>query len=122
MRELTCIVCPLGCRIKVGAEDGRLRLEGYGCRRGGNYARNEAAAPKRVVTGVVAVEGGMGPLPVKTAAPVPKECIFQVMAEIRQVRVRGAVRIGQILRENLSGTGVALIATKNLIPSQNGES
>jgi CxxC motif-containing protein len=113
VRELTCIVCPMGCRMKVENGNGQIRVDGNACRRGELYARDETTAPKRIVTSIVAVEGTEQLLPVKTAAPVPKELIFQVMAEIRGLRVRGPVRSGQILRENLAGTGVALVATKN---------
>jgi CxxC motif-containing protein len=104
--------------MKVETENGQLRVEGNTCRRGELYARDEAIAPKRVVTGVVAVEGLTQVLPVKTAAAVPKEAIFRVMAEIRQVRVRGNVQVGQVLRENLAGTGVALVATKKFSPPE----
>jgi CxxC motif-containing protein len=104
--------------MKVETENGQMRVEGNACRRGELYARDETTAPKRIVTSVVAVEGTGQLLPVKTAAPVPKELIFQVMAEIRGVRVRGQVRAGGILRKNLAGTGVALVATKNYTPQQ----
>jgi CxxC motif-containing protein len=116
VRELTCIVCPMGCRMKVTTVNGELQVEGNTCQRGAVYARNEATAPKRVVTSVVTMEGATQLLSVKTAAPVPKELIFRVMEEIRQIRVRGSVRVGQVLRENLVGTGVALVATQNFIP------
>lgn len=116
VRELTCIVCPMGCRLKVESENGELRVEGYGCRRGEVYARDEAIAPKRVVTSVVAVEGSTQLLSVKTAEAVPKTMIFSVIDEIRHIKVRGSVKVGQVLRENLAGTGVALVATKNFIP------
>lgn len=99
--------------MKVETENGQMLVEGNACRRGELYARDETTAPKRIVTSVVAVEGTGQLLPVKTADPVPKELIFQVMAEIRGVRVRGQVRVGGILRKNLAGTGVALVATKN---------
>lgn len=114
MRELTCIVCPMGCRIKAYEDNGQIRVEDQGCRRGELYARDELTAPKRVVTSVVAVRGCSGLLPVKTVAPVPKEAIFRVMEEIRQVVADRPVRAGDVLREDLAGTGVALVATKHI--------
>lgn len=116
MREMTCIVCPRGCRINMETVNGKLKIEGNSCPRGETYAKDEATAPKRVVTSVVAVEGTTQLLSVKTAAAVPKELIFQVMEEIRQVKAEGTVKIGQVLRENLAGTGVTLVATKNYLP------
>lgn len=114
MREMTCIVCPMGCRMRLKIENGLIKVEGNGCRRGELYAKDEVTVPKRVVTSIVAVDGGLQMLPVKTAGPVPKELIFNVMEEIRQTSVRGKVEIGQVVREDLAGTGVALIATKSI--------
>ena len=113
MREMTCIVCPMGCRMQIKTANNQLQVEGNKCRRGELYAIDEATAPKRVLTSVIAVEGSSQLLPVKTASPIPKELIFTAMEEIRQIQARGDVHIGQILRENLAGTGVALVATKN---------
>lgn len=114
MRELTCIVCPMGCRIKAYEEKGQIRVEDHGCRRGELYARDELTAPKRVVTSVVTVQGCSELLPVKTPAPVPKEAIFRVMEEVRRVVAKKPVRAGDVLVENIAGTGVALIATKHI--------
>lgn len=51
MRELTCIVCPIGCRLSVeNAADGELLVTGNRCPRGAAYAVEEIRAPKRVVT------------------------------------------------------------------------
>ncbi len=51
MRELTCIVCPIGCRLSVeDAADGELQVTGNRCPRGAAYAVEEIRSPKRVVT------------------------------------------------------------------------
>lgn len=51
MRELTCIVCPIGCRLSVeDAADGELLVTGNRCPRGAVYAVEEIRSPKRVVT------------------------------------------------------------------------
>lgn len=112
--ELTCIVCPSGCRISVQTDGPDIKISGFGCRRGESYAREETIHPKRMVTGVVTVLGSSRLLSVKTVAPIPKELVFQIMAEIKALQVRPPVKIGQIIRENTAGTGVALVATKNI--------
>lgn len=114
MPELTCIVCPMGCRIRVETEGGELKVSGAGCRRGEQYVRDETVSPKRMLTSVVAVEGSRQLLPVKTAAPIPKELIFSAMEEIKKIQAPGKIQIGHVVKENLAGTGVALVATKNL--------
>jgi CxxC motif-containing protein len=115
MLELTCIVCPVGCRILVEPAGDEVRISGQGCPKGETYARDEALAPKRVVTSVVTVVGRPGLLPVKTVAPILKEKIWAAMAEIREIRTEAPVKIGQVIREDLAGTGVGLVATKTIV-------
>ena len=56
-RELTCVVCPAGCRITVTLnEDGSVAsMEGYTCARGKTYAANEVTHPVRTLTSTVPV-------------------------------------------------------------------
>lgn len=119
--EITCTACPMGCRITVELEEpggggvrGDARITGHSCRRGAEYAWGEITAPKRVVTSVAAVKGQDGMLPVRTAQPVPKESIFEVMDAIRRIEVVLPVKTGQVLVSNIAGTGVDLTASKNM--------
>lgn len=115
MRELTCIGCPLGCSLRVFEEEGQLRVEGNTCPRGETYAKNEVLCPKRTVTSTVTVRGGaVSRLSVRTLTDIPKEKIFACMEEIRAVTVDAPVAIGDIVLPDVAGTGVALIATKNV--------
>ncbi|SRR5690554_6813199 len=117
MTELTCILCPLGCRIRVEREEDGLKITGYDCPRGLAYAREEMTAPKRILTAVVKVAGGESGesmLPVKTKTAIPKEKIFPAMEEIKAITVFPPVKIGQVIKENLAGTGVPLVATAPL--------
>ena len=115
MRELTCIGCPLGCSLRVFEEDGQLRVEGNTCPRGEAYAKNEVLCPKRTVTSTVAIRGGtVSRLSVRTQTDIPKEKIFACMEEIQAVTVDAPVKIGDIVLPDVAGTGVALIATKDV--------
>ena len=51
---------------------------------------------------------------VKTASDVPKDKIFDCMREIRGTTVKAPIRIGDIIIRNCAGTGVDVIATKNV--------
>lgn len=83
----TCICCPLGCRLEVSfGEDGQVEVEGNTCARGAAYAVEEATAPSRMVTGLAQVEGRLEPVSVKTASPVPKERMADVLAALRDLR------------------------------------
>lgn len=114
IRELTCINCPMGCRITVKMEGSEvLSVEGNTCKRGDAYARTEVTAPVRTVTTTIRVEGGsVDRISCKTQAPVPKEKIFEVMDEINRSSCSAPVKTGDVLIEDCSGTGVAVVATK----------
>ena len=115
MRELTCIGCPLGCAVSVFEEDGQLRVEGNTCPRGETYARNEVLCPKRTVTSTVAIHGGaVSRLSVRTQTEIPKEKIFDCMEQIKAVSVDAPVKIGDVILADVAGTGVPLIATKDV--------
>ena len=89
IRELTCIGCPMGCQLRATLEDGVVTaVTGNTCPRGDAYARKECVHPERTVTGTVRVLGG--PMPV-----VP-------------------VQAGQVVLADVCGTGVAVVATKNI--------
>ena len=116
--NLTCIGCPLGCQIEVMMEGEKILLvTGNTCQRGEAYARKEVTAPTRIVTSSVRVYGStrgerMGP--VKTASDVPKAKTMEVASALRGVAVPCPVRIGDVLFPNIAGTGVDMVATKNV--------
>ena len=115
MRELTCIGCPLGCSLRVFEEEGSIRVEGNTCPRGAAYAENEVLGPKRTVTSTVTVRGGtVNRLSVRTQTDIPKDRIFACMEEIKAISVQAPVKIGDVILSDCAGTGVALIATKNI--------
>lgn len=120
-REIVCVSCPVGCRIKVRIENGQLeRLEGNRCPRGEEYARQEALEPRRVLPTSVKVVGGTAPLvSVRTDRPVPKERLEELMAEIKRLAVEAPVEIGQVIARDLLGTGSHLIATRS-VPQEDG--
>lgn len=113
-RNLTCIGCPLGCALTaVPTADGTWEISGYTCKRGLDYAKKELTRPERTVTSTVRVSGGMANVvSVRTATDVPKDTIWKVMAVINALTVPAPVKIGDVLLENIAGTGVALTATK----------
>ena len=104
----------MGCDLTVTLDkDGKfLSVDGYTCKRGEAYAKTECTAPTRTVTSTVCVADG-GVLPVKTAAPIPKGMIFEVMQAINGVVAPRETKIGDVLVADLCGTGVALVATQH---------
>lgn len=115
IRELTCISCPLGCPLKVETGDNGavLQVTGNTCKRGEIYGKKEVTAPERTVTSTVAVVGGSAPLvSVRTKTDIPKGKIFDCMEAIRAAKIQAPVHIGDVVVENVCGTGVDVVATK----------
>ncbi|MGN0141558.1 MAG: DUF1667 domain-containing protein [Roseburia sp.] len=116
IKELTCIGCPLGCSITVEQTGNTVTsVTGNTCPRGDAYARKEVTNPTRIVTSTVRVAGGISPMVnVKTASDIPKDKIFDCIAAIRSITVNAPVRIGDVVLADAAGTGVDIIAAKNI--------
>ncbi len=115
-RELICIGCPMGCPIVVKMEDGKvISVTGNTCPRGDAYARKEVTDPTRIVTTTVRVADGKVPMiNVKTEHDIPKDKIFDYIAALRGVTIKAPVHIGDIVLENVAGTGVNIVAAGNV--------
>ena len=115
-QRITCINCPVGCRMTVTLNEAGevLKVEGNTCPRGAKYARQECTLPLRMITAVIPVKNAATPLSVKTASPVPKKMISQVMEALKQVQVSAPVSLGQVILPDVCGTGVDIIATRPL--------
>ena len=115
MKELTCIGCPRGCTLKIERDGDGWSVTGNTCPRGDAYARRECVAPVRTVTGTVAIEGAALPvLPVRTNGEIPKTQVFDVARALRTVKVQAPIAIGDVVLQNVCGTGVDVVAAKNM--------
>ncbi len=115
-KEIICTVCPRGCHILAeGNGETVTRLEGWGCKRGQEYAASEYAHPVRILTTTVKVGGTDSELlPVRSSAPVPREKLFDCMAVIRAVQVQSPVAQYAVIVPDICGTGVDIVATKSI--------
>ena len=112
MKELTCIVCPRGCRLTI---DDDLNVTGNSCPRGAIYAKDELTNPKRMITSFVRVKNRENTVvSVKTSTSIPKGMIFDVMNEIDKVRITAPTKIGDVAIKNVLNTGADIIITKNI--------
>lgn len=114
-RELICIGCPLGCMLTVEMENGEVvNVTGNTCPRGKTYAEKEVTNPTRIVTSTVKVTGGDRPsVACKTKSDIPKSKIFDVARALKEVVAVAPVSIGDVLVEDVAGTGVAIVATSH---------
>ena len=111
-KELTCIVCPRGCRLTI---DDNLNVTGNSCPRGAQYAKDEMTNPKRMITSIVRVKNRENMMvSVKTSTSIPKGKIFDILEEIAKVSVDAPIHIGDILIKDVLGTGSDIVATKEI--------
>lgn len=110
-KDMICIVCPAGCHITVkGEKDKIAEITGYTCPRGKEYATGEFLMPKRSLTSTVKAVGYTCPIiPVRSKEAIPKEKLFDAMAEIRRAVAEPPFYVGKVVIENVAGTGVDII-------------
>ncbi len=119
MKEMICICCPMGCRLKVYDDQDPIRVEGNTCARGAKYGAEEAVSPKRVVTATVRVRGGeIAMASVKTSGAIAKSSVFDALALLKGKVVDAPVREGDVIVGNIFGTGVDFVATKTVEKAQ----
>lgn len=95
------------------SDEGKVEgVEGNFCKRGVTYANDECTNPKRTVTSTVRCKSG-AVVAVKTDSTVPKGMMFDVMAEINRAVADDGVKIGDVIIENVCGTGANVVATAN---------
>lgn len=115
VKEMTCIVCPCGCRLSARWVEGEVRVSGNLCPRGAQFAREELTHPARSLTTTVRIEGAALPvLPVRTDGEIPKEKLKAAMARLAGVTVTAPVSCGDTVLEDLLGAGVRVMATCTL--------
>ena len=113
-RNMTCIVCPMGCQLTVEFENGEVKsVSGNTCPRGKQYAIDECIHPMRTITSTARTENGEV-IPVKTDRTVPKELMFECMKEINKAVVKLPAKIGDVAVENILGTGANVVVTANM--------
>jgi CxxC motif-containing protein len=112
-KEITCTVCPMGCRITVCGEGEVIRsVKGYTCARGEQYARSEFVHPVRILTSTALVSGSNEPLvAVRSNRPLPKELLMNCMKKIHMLHLQAPVYRYQVLIPNIMDTGVDIVAS-----------
>ncbi|MCL1998377.1 MAG: DUF1667 domain-containing protein [Turicibacter sp.] len=114
MTKLICIVCPKGCHLQVDVGD-TIVVTGHACNRGVEYGKNELKNPVRVITSTVRIENAIyRRIPVKTASPIPKPLIRKAMLLLDKISLAAPVEVGQIVVEDICGTGIPFVASRSM--------
>lgn len=116
IRNLICINCPMGCPLTVEMKGEEvISVSGNTCKRGEAYGRKEVTAPTRMVTSTVRVTDGKAPVvSVKTRENIPKGRIKACIRELKDIRLTAPVHMGDVVLVNVAGTGVDVVATRNI--------
>ena len=114
-KEFICINCPLGCRLKVRVDGGKVEeITGILCKRGMDYAKQESILPMRMLTANMKAVGCERPFSVISSRPMPKNMLIKCAMELKNHRPKTPIKMGDIVVENILDTGCDIIATSNL--------
>ena len=114
MKEMICILCPMGCHLNIDIEND-YKVTGNSCPKGAVYGKEELIAPKRVVTSIVRVSGGIHHMvPIKTDKPIPNELVFQCMELLKDIKIQSPQKIGTIVLNNILGTDANIVLTRDI--------
>ncbi len=113
--EMICIVCPIGCMLTVEKTKDGIQVSGGKCPRGIPYAKQELKDPKRTITSTVRIDGWVYPvIPVKTASPIPKNKIFDVMKVLSDVVIKAPINVGDVVVKNILNLDVDIVASNTV--------
>ncbi len=115
-KDVICVICPNSCNIVVKQlKDGKLVMEGQGCKRGEQYASDEFLAPKRTLATTVRIRGAFVPLlPVRSSVPVPREKLNEILDLLASIEVEAPFKCGDVVVKNVLELGSDIIATRTL--------
>ena len=115
-REFICTACPKGCLLRVVLEGKDVvKMEGYTCRKGVDFGRQEASDPQRMLATTVRVENGFHPLlPVHTQKPISKEKIEAVLEALRKLHLKAPIKAQTVVLGDVAGTGVDVLASRDM--------
>ena len=113
-KEIVCIVCPNGCRIRCQEVDGQIQCSGQKCKRGVDYATAELTHPMRSLTTSVRTVFPDSPVvSVRTDGEIEKSKLIDAVKALGQLMIDQRVKIGDIVAENICGTGINVICTSD---------
>ena len=113
LRKMICITCPRGCHLTVDEETLAVQGKPLPERGGVRQKRGHRPAPGADLHRPAGGSDGGCRLPVKTAAPIPKNLLMQAMQAVNAVTVTAPVKTGDVVIRDLLGTGIDLIACKD---------
>ena len=105
MKEVICTCCPKGCHLQVD-EANDYKVTGNGCPNGIAYGKEELTHPTRIITSTVRAEGGLHPR-------CPGQ-MAEVVAALDSIVLHTPIHVGQVVVENVCGTGADIVTCRNM--------
>ncbi|MDR1893978.1 MAG: DUF1667 domain-containing protein [Spirochaetales bacterium] len=116
MKEMICIVCPRGCRLRGEEKEGIVRITGNQCSKGLAFGEKEITDPRRTLTTTVkTIFPGAPVLPVRTDAEIPKARMREFRKALNEALVSEPLGIGEVVCQNFLGLGANVIASSNIL-------
>lgn len=113
--ELMCQGCTLGCSLKVEKNNNEIVVTGNLCKKGDMYGRQEFQKPARTILYKVKVKNGdFSTVPVKSSSKVSKEIYNEIMEVLKNVEIEAPFGIGEVVIENIAGTGIDILSTRKI--------
>ena len=114
-KKVTCILCPLGCIIKIEGEKNILKISGNACYKGEEYAFQEIKKPLRILTTTVFVDKGEQILlPVRSEKAIHKDLILKGIYKLSKIKVKAPIKYRDIIYKNILNTGINIIASRDI--------
>ena len=114
-KKLVCIVCPVGCRLTVTGTIDDMTVSGESCKKGIKYAHEEMTNPVRMVCTTAKITGGVhSVIPVKTDRAIADKYKLEVVKAVKDIELKSPVHVGDIIISDLFGTGVNLVAERDM--------
>ena len=114
LKEMICIVCPMGCHLTIHINDD-IEVSGNTCPRGKQYAIDELTQPTRMLTTTVVIENAIyHQLPVISSSPIPLDKIKETMLLLKHVKVKAPIQEKDIILENIFDLGIDIIASRSM--------
>jgi len=122
MQLLYCIACPAGCEMEVMGTGALVSVNGNKCSKGKDFALAETTNPKRVLTTTVRTNFPDIPvIPVRTNGEIPKGMLRRAVHELSTIIVKDELACGDVVVDNLLGSGVSVIITSGLLKQVGAE-
>lgn len=113
--SMTCICCPLGCRIHIEKKGETTQITGHRCKEGEEYTLQEIRDPRRFLTTTVPINNGMlSLLPVKSNKELPKNLVKACVIKLSKISVSAPIKCGDLVYKNILGTEVDIIASRDM--------